>query len=31
MDEQTVREPAQAIGEAVVAGNVDRVIEDFSP
>lgn len=31
MDEQTVRERAQAMGEAVVAGNVDRVIEDFSP
>jgi len=31
MDEQTVRAHAQAMCEAIVAGNVDKAIEDFSP
>jgi hypothetical protein len=31
MDEQEVRQHAQAICEAVAGGNVDRLIEDFSP
>jgi hypothetical protein len=31
MDEQAVRQHAQAMCEAVVGGNVDRLIEDFSP
>ena len=31
MDEQTVRARAQAMCDAIVAGNVDRAIEDFSP
>jgi hypothetical protein len=31
MDEQAVRQRAQAMCEAVAAGNVDRLIEDFSP
>jgi hypothetical protein len=31
MDEQAVRQHAQAMCDAIVGGNVDRVIEDFSP
>ena len=31
MDEQTVRDRAQAMCEAIVAGNIDRAIEDVSP
>ena len=31
MDEQTVRDHAQAMCDAIVAGNVDRAIEDVSP
>src|SRR5687767_10495649 len=31
MDEQTVREQAQAMGDAIVAGDGGRVIEYFSP
>ena len=31
MDEQDVRERAEALCAAVVAGDIDRVIEDFSP
>ena len=31
MDEQAVREHAQAMCEAIVAGDVDRAITDFSP
>jgi hypothetical protein len=31
MDEQTVRARAQAMCDAIVAGDVDRAIEDFSP
>ena len=31
MDEQTVRTRAEAFGEALVAGNVERAIEDLSP
>jgi hypothetical protein len=31
MDEQAVRERAQALTEAIVAGDVDRAIQDFSP
>ena len=31
MDEQTVRDRAQAMTDAIVAGNVDQAIEDFSP
>lgn len=31
MDEQTVRDRAQAMCEAIVAGDVDRAIEDVSP
>ena len=31
MDEQAVRERAEAFGEALVAGDVDRAIGDFSP
>jgi hypothetical protein len=31
MDEQTVREHARAMCEAIVAGDVDRAIEDVSP
>jgi hypothetical protein len=31
MDEQTVRVRAQAMADAIVAGNVDQAIEDFSP
>jgi hypothetical protein len=31
MDEQTVRDHAQAMCEAIVAGDVDRAIEDVSP
>ena len=30
MDEQTVREHAQALCDALVAGDIDRAIEDFS-
>jgi len=31
MDEQTVRARAQAMCDAIVAGDVDRAIEDVSP
>ena len=31
MDEQAVRERARALTEAIVAGDVDRAIQDFSP
>lgn len=31
MDEQTVRDHARAMCEAIVAGDVDRAIEDVSP
>jgi hypothetical protein len=31
MDEQDVRDRAQAVCEALVAGNIDLAIEDFSP
>jgi hypothetical protein len=31
MDEQAVRQHAQAMCDAVVGGDVDRLIEDFSP
>jgi hypothetical protein len=31
MDEQDVRERAEALCAAAVAGDIDRVIEDFSP
>jgi hypothetical protein len=31
MDEQAVRQHAQAMCEAVIGGDVDRLIEDFSP
>ena len=31
MDETTVRERARAMCDAIVAGDVDRAIEDFSP
>jgi hypothetical protein len=31
MDEQAVRDQAQAFGDALAAGDVDRAIEDFSP
>jgi hypothetical protein len=31
MDEQAVRERAQAMTDAIVAGDVDRAIQDFSP
>ena len=31
MDEQSVREHAQAMCDAIVAGDVDRAIADFSP
>jgi len=31
MDEQTVRQHAQAMCDAIVAGDVDRAIQDFSP
>lgn len=31
MDEQTVREHAQAMSDAIVAGDVGRLIEYFSP
>src|SRR5262245_1698647 len=31
MDEQAVRAAAEAFGEALVAGNVDRAIGSFSP
>ena len=31
MDEQAVREHAQAMCDAIVAGDVDRAIQDFSP
>jgi hypothetical protein len=31
MDEQAVREHAQAMCDAIVAGDVDRAIGDFSP
>jgi hypothetical protein len=31
MDEPTVRAHAQAMADAIVAGNVDQAIEDFSP
>ena len=30
MDEQTVRDHAQALCDALVAGDIDRAIEDFS-
>lgn len=30
MDEQTVRDSAQALGDALVAGNVDLAIQQFS-
>jgi hypothetical protein len=31
MDEETVRVRAQAMCDAIVAGNVDQAIQDFSP
>ena len=31
MDEPTVRTRAQAMADAIVAGNVDQAIQDFSP
>jgi hypothetical protein len=31
MDEQDVRDRAEAVCEALVAGNIDLAIEDFSP
>jgi hypothetical protein len=31
MDEQAVRERARAMTEAIVAGDIDRAIQDFSP